>query len=373
MLTFTHQITSLQKKTINALKESEEQFRSLFELSRDAFGIADISGQLVDSNQALLDMLGYSLDEIKELTLGDITPKKWRERDFDVINNQIMRFGYSKIYEKELIRKDGKIIPIEVRGVLIKDETEKPKQIFAIIRETSERKQLERKLRRKEKLVVLGQLAGGVGHELRNPLGAIKNAAFFLNMTLEESECEPEVKESLKIIEQEVTTSELIIKSLLDYMRPKPLRLGKINLNDIIQRVESYISIPKNIIIVKNLDNDSIEILADPDQIAQVFHNIINNAVQAMPEGGQLTISTRVEEPKWIKISFTDTGVGISKQNFEKIFEPLFTTKAKGIGFGLAISKVLIEGHGGNLEFVSEVGGGSTFTIKLPINRKEEQ
>lgn len=111
-------------------------------------------------------------------------------------------------------------------------------------------------------------------------------------------------------------------------------------------------------------------ILADPDQLAQVFGNIILNAIQAMPKGGELVVKSKLGRPKQIVVSFTDTGVGITKKNLEKLFEPLFTTKAKGIGLGLAVTKLLVEGHGGTIEVDSEVGKGSNFTVKLPIALK---
>ncbi|MCK4965114.1 MAG: hypothetical protein KAS54_08520, partial [Dehalococcoidia bacterium] len=114
-------------------------------------------------------------------------------------------------------------------------------------------------------------------------------------------------------------------------------------------------------------------ILADPDQLGQVFINIILNAIQAMPEGGQLVIKSEVPGPKWVDISFTDTGVGIPKENMRKLFEPLFTTKAKGIGLGLAITKNVLEEHGGTIKVQSEVGKGSTFTVRLPTGMEESK
>jgi len=220
----------------------------------------------------------------------------------------------------------------------------------------------EEALRKKEKLAVLGKLAGGVGHELRNPLGAIKNAVYFLNMAIKEPD--EEVKESLKIIEEEVKTSERIITSLLDFARPKPLNLQNIVINDVVQSAQKYITVPENVTIVNNLDKNFPSINADPEQIAQVFGNIMLNAIQAMPDGGQLIINS-VENQKRVIISFTDSGVGISEENLGKLFEPLFTTKAKGIGLGLAVSKTLIEAHNGSIEVQSKVGKGSTFIIKL--------
>jgi signal transduction histidine kinase len=225
---------------------------------------------------------------------------------------------------------------------------------------------MEQELRRKENLKMMGMLAGGVGHELRNSLGAIKNASYFLNMILENPE--PEVKETLEILENEVATSEKIISTLLDFARPKLPTKHKIPILEIINKTLSRVNIPKNIEVVNQLDEKSPMIVADPDQLGQIFNNLVINAVQAMPEGGQLTINSKINL-NWVETSITDTGIGISKENMGKIFEPLFTTKAKGIGLGLAIIKTLVDGHRGTIQVQSQVGMGTTFTVKLPLGK----
>ena len=230
---------------------------------------------------------------------------------------------------------------------------------------TKELRESQEQLVRHEKLAVLGQLAGGIGHELRNPLGAIKNATYFLNMVLEEPE--PEVKETLDILEREVATSERIISSLLSFARPKTPTRRKVDINKVVQETLSRNTVPENVEVVRQLDESLPVIPADPDQLSQIFANIIRNAIQAMPEAGQLLVKSEVPSPKWVSISFADTGVGIPPEELQKVFEPLFTTKAKGIGLGLAVAKTLLEGHGGTIEVQSEVEKGSTFTIRLPI------
>ena len=246
----------------------------------------------------------------------------------------------------------------------------------ALIKTYQELKEAQEKLVRQEKLAVLGQLAGGVGHELRNPLGAIKNAAYFLNMAVEEPE--PEVKEALEILDKEVAESEKIISSLLDFARPKSPTRRKTDVNHVVLEALSRVTVPENVEVMDRLAKTLPIILADPDQLGRVFENLIRNACQAMREGGQLGIKTsagsveqpEVESPKWVTVSFTDTGVGIPETDREKVFEPLFTTKAKGIGLGLALTRTLVEGHRGTIEVESDVGKGSTFTVRLPAGDK---
>ncbi len=227
------------------------------------------------------------------------------------------------------------------------------------------------KIARNEKLAVLGQLAGGVSHELRNPLSAIKNAACFLNMVV--SEPDPAVKETLEILEKEVEISERIINSLLDFARPVPATRKEVNLDNVVRRALSRITVPENIAVASQVDEALPAILADPDQLCQIFENIMLNAIQAMPDGGFLTVTIEEESPEWIAVSFTDTGIGISEESLGKLFEPLFTTKARGIGLGLAIIRTLIDGHGGDIEVQSKFGEGTTFTVSLPLNRKEKK
>jgi signal transduction histidine kinase len=267
----------------------------------------------------------------------------------------------------------GQQISTALRGALLFQERKRAEEALKEYSErleemveerTQELREAQEQLIRKEKLAVLGQLAGGVGHELRNPLGAIKNAVYFLNMVLEETE--PEVKEALEIMQKEVATSEKIISSLLDFARARPPTRRKVNINDVVQEALSRIAVPENVEVVSQLDEALPTILADPDQLGQVFGNIILNAVQAMAEGGRLVLRSEVESPEWVAVSFTDTGAGISEENLDKLFEPLFTTKAKGVGLGLAVVKSLVEGHGGNIKVQSEVGKGSTFTVRLP-------
>ncbi|WP_455277875.1 sensor histidine kinase [[Eubacterium] cellulosolvens] len=238
------------------------------------------------------------------------------------------------------------------------------KKTAELKQEIIKREEMQEQMVRQEKLVVLGQLAGGVGHELRNPLGAIKNAVYFLNMVLEKPE--PEVKESLEILDKEVVRSEIIISSLLDFARTKPPKKRKININERIRESLSHIAVPDNVKVNDQLNDTLPTVLVDPDQLDRVFENITLNAVQAMPDGGELTLKSELASAEWVTVSITDTGVGISEDKMKKLFEPLFTTKAKGIGLGLAVSRTLTEANGGEITAHSEVGKGSTFTVKLP-------
>lgn len=229
----------------------------------------------------------------------------------------------------------------------------------------------QEELIRHERLATLGQLAGGVGHELRNPLGAIKNSVYFLNLVLENAE--PKVRKRWDVINKEVDTSEKIINSLLEFARVRRPSRRKVDINATLQETLLRVQKPENIETELVLEDNLPNIMADEDQLTQIFMNIILNAYQAMPQGGKMKIKSSTLDSKSVAIAISDTGVGISEYNITKIFEPLFTTKATGIGFGLPITKNLVEGHQGSIRVSSKEGKGTTFTVTLPLRGESDE
>lgn len=238
---------------------------------------------------------------------------------------------------------------------------------------TKELKEAQDRLLRAERLAITGQFGASVGHELRNPLGVIKNSAYYLKMKL--GNADEKVKKHLKIIEREISISNKIINDLLNFTGVKEPTLQETDVNFLVKEALSRSQIPTEVAVVTKLMEELSPLVADPHQIEQVFINMISNAVQAMSDGGRLEIVTKAEDG-FIVTEFKDNGCGIPEENLEKIFEPLFTTKAKGIGLGLAVSRTMVEGHGGIIEVESpstdlgtgEVGKGTSFTVKLPIS-----
>lgn len=234
-----------------------------------------------------------------------------------------------------------------------------------------ELKDAEDRLVRQEKLAVLGKLSGAVGHELRNPLGAIKNAVYFLRMRLNDMLSDEKIREHFNILDEEINVSNRIITDILTFGRAKEPRLSKFDIRNIIEGALARVKIPENIKLTIEFQKDLPMILADGDQLKQVFSNIIFNAVQAMPNGGLLIIKIKVfiaeDKTHWMEIAFKDTGVGISKEDLNKIFEPLFSTKIQGTGLGLTVCENLVTLHKGRIEVESKIGEGARFIVKLPI------
>lgn len=228
----------------------------------------------------------------------------------------------------------------------------------------------QEKLIRSERLAAVGELASGVGHELRNPLNVIKNCAYLLNMNMD-GKADDETVNTLKLLDRQVDIANRIITDLLDFTRVSPPSLNKVDLNTLVKESASWVTVPKNSSVKTGLDSSSPKVYVDAEQVGRAFANVISNAFQAMNGGGELIINTGVNgSHAWA--SFQDTGCGIPEEHLGRIFEPLFTTKPKGIGLGLAITKRLIEQNHGVIEVKSQVAKGTTFTLKLPLYNNKE-
>jgi PAS domain S-box-containing protein len=224
----------------------------------------------------------------------------------------------------------------------------------------------QEQLLRREKLAVLGQLAGSVAHELRHPLGILANAAYFLKMSL--SEATDMTREYLDIISTEVRRSDKIISDLLSFSQNRPSQsesATRVRVSDAVAGVMAEQPPPDGITPAIEEQPEGAEALVDEQHLRQILTNLVLNAYQAMPDGGTLSVITR-RDGEQIRIAVADTGGGIAPEHLNKLFEPLFTTKPKGIGLGLAISKNLIEANGGAIGVESEEGQGTTFTLVLP-------
>jgi signal transduction histidine kinase len=238
-----------------------------------------------------------------------------------------------------------------------------------VAKRTRDLEQVQEKLIRSERLAAVGELASGVGHELRNPLNVIRNCAYLLKMPLSEKD-DAEAVNTLAVLDKQIDIANKIVTDLLDFTRITPPSQVRVDLKNIINESLSWITVPSQVTVKTDLNGNSRPVRTDPEQISRVFVNIISNAIQAMnARGGELDIETG-EDGDYVWIKFRDNGCGIPAENLEKIFEPLFTTKPKGIGLGLAISKRLVEENGGKIEVVSQAGQGATFTVKLPLEKR---
>ena len=232
---------------------------------------------------------------------------------------------------------------------------------------TRELKESQEKLLKAERLAAIGQLAGQVGHDLRNPLTGILGAAYYLKRTL--TNLDEKCRKMLEIIEKDAKYANKIIEDLLEFSR-EYVHLNPIttSIRHLVDNALTKVTVPDNVKIM-NLTSFKHKVEVDADHMIRVFVNLITNAIDAMPNGGVLRIWSRISD-KHVKVFFKDTGIGIPKENLDKIWGPLFTTKAKGMGLGLSICKRIVEAHGGSIKVKSKVGAGTTFTVILPLKPK---
>ena len=228
---------------------------------------------------------------------------------------------------------------------------------------TAQLTEAQAKLVKAERLAAIGELAGMIGHDLRNPLSGIKNAAYFLEKK-GTSLSATQSKEMFDTINRCIEHSNKIINDLQDYSREILLERKEVSPRKLLLDAMGFIQIPEKIIIQNNLFSEPL-LNVDTERMERVFVNLIKNAIDAMPNGGTVTIDSRQINGSF-QISVVDTGVGIAKEVLPKLFTPLSTTKAQGMGFGLAICKRMVEAHGGKIMVETTQGKGSTFTVSLP-------
>jgi PAS domain S-box-containing protein len=372
----------LRKQTEIALAASEAELRALFASMHDVVLVIDREGvyrKIASTNPALLYR---PAEELIGQSLKDVFPAD-KAGKFQKVIRKVLKTGQTEQIEYELIISDRPtwfsafITPLTADSTVwvARDITERKNAEEEIRRfnaeleqrveeRTCELRDAQEKLVRNEKLAVLGQMAGGVGHELRNPLGVINSAVYYLKLI--QPDADDKVRKYHNIIEDELHTAVKIINDLLTFASLKSSDQEPVSIPDLVQRVLLRFPVPWPVEVVLKLPPSLPKIFADLRQMEQVLGNLVVNAYQAMPDGGELSIPTRQEE-RMVVISVADTGEGIPPENLARIFEPLFTTKAKGIGLGLAVCANLVEANGGRIEVQSESGQGATFTIYLPI------
>jgi PAS domain S-box-containing protein len=229
-----------------------------------------------------------------------------------------------------------------------------------VVQRTKALQEAQGKLVRKEKLATLGQLAGSVAHELRNPLAVIRNSLYCTNHRL--TQPDPKIRRHLQIIDEQVSRADGIIEDLLDYSKTKVAKKKEVALNKFATKVFGNLSIPNNIKVAMKLSNSLPGIRLDEEQIGRLIANLVKNAVESMPQGGELLLESGMHNGHPV-LRIADTGSGIPDKDLKEIFQPLFTTKARGIGLGLALGKSLARANGIAIEVRSRVGEGSTFSL----------
>ncbi len=368
-----------QKEAEAALRESEKRYRLLHETQRDGFVRVAMDGRVLEVNEIFCQMLGYTADELLGRTYLELTPKRWHGFEADIVEKQILQRGYSEVYEKEYQRKDGSVLPVELRTILSRDDSGKPESMWAIVRDITERKNNEARLHSlKDELVHVGriselsQVSAGIAHELNQPLAAMLNyAATAKRMIAKKDKTSLELAQSA--IEKAGVQAERageIIRRMRDFVERHETNRREDRINVIVEEAIALglIGAQANGIVTHfDLSENLPPVMADRIQIQQVLVNLLRNAVDAMSQSPkrELTIATKMRNTN-IEVAVADTGIGIPENVTSRLFQPFVTTKPGGMGIGLAISRSIIEAHGGVIAVEANPGGGTVFRFSLP-------
>jgi PAS domain S-box-containing protein len=362
-----------------ALHDEEESHRkALDNAPAPIFKINCQTGAILRANREAEKVTGFSAEELKNHHIWDLHPAEERD-ELRQLCRDTNSHGYLSREDLHLVTKRGEVVPVSVYFGTA--EHSGVRTIQGIYVDVSDRKQLESQLIQSEKMAAIGQLAAGIAHELRNPLGIIMNALYDLSEII--SSDNPEVREDLQIAKDEIVRAQEIITNLLEFSRDSGAEMEEVNLNDLLRKTLRLMG--------KYLQTHNVKVvtafgkvgtcMANQNALRQVFLNLITNAVQAMPQGGELRLRTQRKADRTVLIEFSDTGVGIAAQHLNSIFNPFFTTKEPGQGTGLGLSVVhsIIKRYQGNISVQSKPQTGTTFLIALPCpcaaekRRKEKQ
>jgi PAS domain S-box-containing protein len=376
-LIYSRDVTE-QEKISEALRESEEKYRSLIEMAPDGILVLDPNRVVTEVNDALLNITGYSREEYVGLYYTDtqgipVEDLSYWEEIYD-------RTTYGEkipTQEVKYLRKDGTPSWIEVHFNQITSE-DKLIGYQAIVRDISHRKRSEEQLRRymenlekmvqertfrlleAERMSAYGQLSAMLSHDLRNPLTTIRNAAGLLR--------NPKFFEkAVNMIENNTDHAIQMLEELHSKTWGEPLQLKKIDVGSLLRRIIDDCAFPSSTLVKLQLEDDLSGIMVDTDKFRRVMENLVMNANESMTDGGTITVGAKIADDS-LHITVADTGKGIPEKDLHRTFDMFYSTKENGIGLGLTFCKQVVEAHGGSIEVSSEVGIGTIFSVIIPVN-----
>jgi PAS domain S-box-containing protein len=312
----------------------------------------------------LVSILGYEPREFVD------NPKFWEEHlqpeDWQRFLAEVPRLFESGhlSFEYCFPHQNGTYCWVHEEAKVVRDSAGNPQEVIGYLTDVTERKHMEEALLRSERLAAIGEMAATVAHDLRNPLTGISGAAYHLKKKLGPV-ADEKSNEMLELIERDIEYANRIMSELLEYSADLRLELAEAGLRSIVEEALFLVHVPSNI-RVSNLTSDQPRVEVDTEYMKRVFVNLIKNSIEAMSEGGELTIRSAESDGK-LQIYVSDTGAGIADEAAGRIWAPFFTTKAKGIGLGLSVCRRIVEAHKGHISFRTEVGEGTTFTLTIPI------
>ncbi len=390
-----------RKEAEQALRLSEEKYRRIFENSIEGIFQTAFDGRYLSVNPSLAKMFGFASPEELMTTFPNITEQYVDSRDREKLLNIYKQKGHAEGFETRFFKKDRGIIWVTINGYAVKDENGVILFNAGFVEDVTKRKLAEDSLRtaitelasknvelqnavvalkaseqkmiQQEKMASIGMLSAGIAHEIKNPLGIILQGVEFI----ESSISDPTLLDVVEAIKKSTLRADKIIKDLLSFARQTPPVFEPLNIVSVVEEtlalVEHQMNL-NNIQVIRRFSPGLPDIKADSSQLKQVLINVILNAVDAMPKGGEIIVNLlhidTEKDGQYLYIGITDTGSGIPEDEIRNIFDPFYTTKREtgGSGLGLPVSRGLVERHGGTMTVQSEVGKGTTVTIKIPYH-----
>ncbi|MCC9089514.1 ATP-binding protein [Bacillus pumilus] len=368
-------VSDLNKREKEAHELTERLNRITDNLQEIVFETNE-KGQIIFLNQAWKQMTGYDIDECLGTMYNQYFDQE--ERVVKHLLSVIKEHKDAGRVELQLLHKEGKKVWGDVHYKLYFDEQHQFTGGIGTVADITKQKQAKLELEKSnqqlqmqaQKLAVAGQIAAGIAHEVRNPLTSVNG---FLQLMKTQY---PERTDYFDIIFSEIKRIDFVLSELLVLAKPQSVNFQEVRLHELLEQV---ITLLKTNAVLSNIDlkqpfkkQDAGAILADANQMKQLFINLIKNAIEAMPEGGSIYISTEKVMNEW-KIIIQDEGKGMSEENIQKIYDPFFSTKKEGTGLGLTICATILKDHHGRMEVSSELGKGTAFHIYLPVCQKSRQ
>ncbi len=389
--------SSERKKAKEALRESEEKYRTILESLEDGYYEVDIAGNITFFNDALCEIFGYSGDELMGMNNRQYTDKEYAKKLYQTFNRVYTTEKPDKGFDWKIIRKDGARRYVEASVAIRKDSEAQRIGFRGIVRDVSERRheeeekvRLEVQLQQAQKMEAIGTLAGGVAHDLNNILGGLVSYPELLLVQIPE---DSPLRKPILTIQKSGEKAAAVVQDLLTLARRSVVVTEVVNPNHIIseylgspeyEKLQSY---HPGVHMERHLEKDVLNILGSPTHLSKTIMNLVSNAAESMPEGGRLAISTEnryidrpirgydnVKEGDYVVLTVSDTGTGISPDDIEKIFEPFYTKKKmgrSGTGLGMAVVWGTVKDHNGYIDVQSTEEKGTTFTLYFPITRKK--
>jgi PAS domain S-box-containing protein len=351
---------------------AEIAVENVFSTMPDSVVLINLKGTITKINQSLVELTGYSEAELVGQSVYLLVERSSVNNNAGTLheimgNMQKLR----EIHNYELVfkAKSGEPKTIMLSCSVVTDNNGNDVGYALVIHDITARKQMEQKLLRAERLASIGELAGLVGHDLRNPLSGIRGAAFYLKRK-HKDHLDNEDITMFESIDKSINYSNKIINDLLEYSAELYLNKVPVGPKTLVQACLNMVDPPENVIVI----DETLEapaLFVDDNRLQRGFAGIVKNAFDAMPEGGELNIKSQIEG-NYVVFLFADTGLGMAKETLSRLWTPLFTTKAKGMGFGLAICRRIVEAHEGRISAESTLGQGTTIRVELPLPTQKQ-